>query len=295
MITASAGVRGADDALSSQPRMYSQVTPIHSARTTTSTTPITTPCHTIVHRSMPASSTIWRNSRPIRPNAMPVTSSSATCQKEALARRSSASTSESAALICTAATTTAMTPDAWISSAGRYTTNGMTRVGPLRPGTFTIRTTSHEPTQPDARPISTAATAVYRKCSTSNPKCRSSPAMVAASAAWNATSAAASLNRPSVCRTPPSRRGIPTGSATASTATGSGGAVIAPIAMAAARVMPGTSAHSSGGRIRSGSSSTCGMPGRNAAPAVTSVSSTGQGARIMCGCATREYFLTARG
>ena len=51
----------------------------------------------------------------------------------------------------------------------------------------------------------------------------------------------ASLNSPSLCSTETSRRGIPSGPATASTATGSGGATAAPIARAAPIAMPGTS------------------------------------------------------
>src|SRR6185437_1112664 len=64
----------------------------------------------------------------------------------------------------------------------------------------------------------------------------------AASAVWNTTSEVASLNRPSVWSTPTIRRGMRKGPATASTATGSGGATAAPSAMAAVRVIPGTMA-----------------------------------------------------
>ena len=49
---------------------------------------------------------------------------------------------------------------------------------------------------------------------------------------------AASLNKPSVCSTVMMRRGMPAGSATASTATGSGGAMAAPRTMAAATPKP---------------------------------------------------------
>jgi hypothetical protein len=65
---------------------------------------------------------------------------------------------------------------------------------------------------------------------------------VASTAVWNTTSAVASLKRPSLCNTASSLRGIRTGPATASTATGSGGAAIAPSAMAAEIPIPGTSA-----------------------------------------------------
>ena len=50
---------------------------------------------------------------------------------------------------------------------------------------------------------------------------------------------AASLNKPSVCSVPVIRFGIPAGPATASTATGSGGAIAAAITIAAARLSPG--------------------------------------------------------
>ena len=59
-------------------------------------------------------------------------------------------------------------------------------------------------------------------------------------ATWKHTSAAASLKRPSVWRVPTIRRGMPAGSDTASTATGSGGAMAAPSAMAPAMEIPGT-------------------------------------------------------
>ena len=67
-----------------------------------------------------------------------------------------------------------------------------------------------------------------------------SPAVNAARARWNTTIDAASLNRPSICRVPVSRRGTPAGSATASTATGSGGATAAPRTSAPAMPIGGS-------------------------------------------------------
>ena len=55
--------------------------------------------------------------------------------------------------------------------------------------------------------------------------------------------AAASLKRPSLCSTVISRRGMCTRPATDSTATGSGGATMAPSAMAAGIPMPGIMSH----------------------------------------------------
>ena len=51
---------------------------------------------------------------------------------------------------------------------------------------------------------------------------------------------AASLNSPSVCSVPVMRFGMPAGPATASTATGSGGAIAAASTIAAARLSPGS-------------------------------------------------------
>ncbi len=91
--------------------------------------------------------------------------------------------------------------------------------------------------------MSTAAAAPSTNDSTSRPGVRFCPSTVARSAAWKTTSAVASLNSPSACRTVSSRRGIRTRPATASTATGSGGATMAPSATAAVSPIPGTSSH----------------------------------------------------
>src|SRR5690625_1530973 len=89
------------------------------------------------------------------------------------------------------------------------------------------------------RPIATAATAEMRKDRISSVKSTSVPDRVAAIAVWKITREAASLNSPSLCRVDMIRRGIDTVPATASTATGSGGASIAPSAIAAEMVIPG--------------------------------------------------------
>src|SRR4051812_40925030 len=91
-------------------------------------------------------------------------------------------------------------------------------------------------------PSATAPSAPAANRSSTPGRLSVEPCTVASTAAWKTTSAVASLNSPSLCSTVSSRRGIRTGPATASTATGSGGATIAPSATAAVRPRPGTSA-----------------------------------------------------
>ena len=123
-----------------------------------------------------------------------------------------------------------------------YTANGSTSVSALRPVVSVTRAVIHRATNATTTPIATAPTTPSTNRSTSVGAETAPPDTVASTAVWNTTSAVASLKRPSLCSTESSLRGIRTGPATASTATGSGGATIAPRAMAAEIPIPGTSA-----------------------------------------------------
>ena len=104
---------------------------------------------------------------------------------------------------------------------------------------WSIFSITHHTTKTTASPMRIATTAEMTKDTASSPKSTSVPAIAAAIAVWKMTREAASLNRPSDCSVDMIRRGIETVPATASTATGSGGASIAPSAMAAAIEIPG--------------------------------------------------------
>lgn len=94
--------------------------------------------------------------------------------------------------------------------------------------------------QADPQPMATAAPAPTTNFTPAFSGSRSDPDTAAPSASWKITREAASLKSPSLCRVMRTRRGMGTELATDSTATGSGGATIAPSATAAARVMPGS-------------------------------------------------------
>ena len=91
-------------------------------------------------------------------------------------------------------------------------------------------------------PRTTAPSAPTTNCRSRSGTRSSVSCTVASTAAWKITRAVASLNSPSLCSTDSRRRGICTGPATASTATGSGGATMAPSATAPVSPRPGTSA-----------------------------------------------------
>src|SRR5699024_6173715 len=168
-----------------------------------------------------------------------VMSISRTCQVEFWVTRSAELPSTSRRRTSRAATTPAMTPLAWKCSAMAEAPKGSMSMREERVIVWSIFSITDQTMKTTMRPIATATTAEMRKDRISSVKSTSVPDRVAAIAVWKITREAASLNSPSLCRVELIRRGIDTVPATASTATGSGGASIAPSAIAAEMVIPG--------------------------------------------------------
>src|SRR5699024_4348597 len=132
------------------------------------------------------------------------------------------------------ATTTASTPDAWISSAGMYASHGVSREIVTSVRSSITRRRTYPTTTATTTPKKTAPTADTTK---SNPTDQTvtPPAVMAAIAVRKVTRAVASLTRLSPSRIVTIRRGIPTRRAIDVAATASGGATTAPSASAAVR------------------------------------------------------------
>ena len=150
------------------------------------------------------------------------------------------------------ATTTAITPEAWIFSAAMYAANGTTseiagvhqRVGDV----LAELGDQEERREADQQPAAGGADEVERR-----PRGRSTPhrgRAPAAIAVRSATSAVASLSSDSPSRIVTIRRGSPIRRPIAVAATASGGATTAPIANAAGQPTSGSSACTSDARRR---------------------------------------------
>jgi hypothetical protein len=140
------------------------------------------------------------------------------------------------------ATTTASTPDASISSAGKYAIHGVSSETATSVRSSSIRRRTSPTTSATAMPMAAPPTAENTK---SRPTCQAvTVPAIAAIAVRNATSAVASLTRLSPSRTVTTRRGIPIRRAIAVAATASGGATTAPSAKAGAHPI-GSSHHAS--------------------------------------------------
>ena len=137
------------------------------------------------------------------------------------------------------ATTTATTPDAWISSAAMYAANGTTNDIPVSKIGSVTRLRSRATSMKRAIPTATPPTAATTK---STPTSRAvMPTPAAAIAVRSATSAVASLSSDSPSRMVTIRRGSPIRRPMVVAATASGGATTAPIASAAGQPTPGSS------------------------------------------------------
>ena len=138
------------------------------------------------------------------------------------------------------AMTTAMTPEAWISSAAMKATKGTTNeIAVSSTGSvISLRSlaTMTKTTKPTAAPPSDA---MRNSCPTWK---ASTPTDIAAMAVRSATSAVASLSSDSPSRIVTTLRGSPIRRAMAVAATASGGATTAPMAKDTGQEMPGISA-----------------------------------------------------
>ena len=138
------------------------------------------------------------------------------------------------------ATTTAMTPDAWISSAAMKVPKGTTNEIAVSSTGSVISLRSLATTTKTTKPTAAPPTDATRN---STPTWKAStPTDVAAMAVRSATRAVASLSSDSPSRIVTIRRGSPILRATAVAATASGGATTAPIANDTGHEMPGISA-----------------------------------------------------
>ena len=139
------------------------------------------------------------------------------------------------------ATTTLITPEAWIVSfsAATYAANGVTKLSALSiTGSVTCLRTKPITTK-NSSPISTPPPAARRKSRVTC--CQLTAAIAAAMAVRSATSAVASLSSDSPSRIVTILRGRPIRRPMAVAATASGGATTAPIANDAGQPMPGSS------------------------------------------------------
>ena len=137
------------------------------------------------------------------------------------------------------ATTTEMTPEAWISSAATKAANGVRNEMPVSISGSVIRLRSQAMSRKKAKPTRAPPPAARTKSRPTSTTVRL-PARKAM-AVRSATRAVASLSSDSPSRIVTTRRGRPIRFATAVAATASGGATTAPIAIAAAQPRPGTS------------------------------------------------------
>ena len=134
------------------------------------------------------------------------------------------------------ATTTAITPLAWISSAATYAANGVMNDRPLSSKGSVSRRRTLPTTTNTTSPTSTPPPAATTKS-----RARTWYATVLARAVRSATSAVASLSRDSPSRIVTIRRGRPIRRPIAVAATASGGATTAPIANESPQDRSGTS------------------------------------------------------
>ena len=138
------------------------------------------------------------------------------------------------------ATTTLITPEAWICSAATYAANGVRKLRPLSmTGSVTCLRT-RPTTKKNASPTTMPPPAASRKSPAST--CQ---ATVAPIAVRRATRAVASLRRDSPSRIVTMRRGRPIRRPIAVAATASGGATTAPMAKQGAHPRSGSSAWTS--------------------------------------------------